>query len=128
MVALSSKGPTMTDSEEAQVLACRKALEFVVEVGFFKLVIEVDNINVMQSITSQQINLSQLGYIYDDIRCIARGLRHVKIKSIRQSANNVGQSLSRHARQIDEDIVWLKDSPPPFQRLCIWIPYLFLHG
>ena len=37
----------------------------------------------------------------------------MKIKSIRQSANNVGQSLSRHARQIDEDIVWLKDSPPP---------------
>ena len=53
MVALSSKGPTMTDSEEAEVLACRKALEFVVEVGFFKLVIEGDNINVMQSITSQ---------------------------------------------------------------------------
>ena len=53
MVVLSSTVPTITDSEEAEVLACRKALEFVVEVGFFKLVIEGDNINVMQSITSQ---------------------------------------------------------------------------
>ena len=37
----------------------------------------------------------------------------MKIKSFRQSANNVGHSLSRYARQIDENIVWLKDSPPP---------------
>ena len=53
MAALSSKGPAEIDSEEAEVLACRKALEFVVEAGFFDLVIEEDNINVMQSITSQ---------------------------------------------------------------------------
>ena len=58
MVALSFKGPTVTDSEEAKVLVCRKALEFAVEAGFFELVIEGDNINVMQSITSQHINLS----------------------------------------------------------------------
>ena len=37
----------------------------------------------------------------------------MKIKSIKWSANNVAHSLSRYARQIDEDIVWLKDSPPP---------------
>ena len=58
MAALSFKGPAVTDSDEAEVLACRKALEFVVEAGFFELVIEGGNINVMQSITSQHINLS----------------------------------------------------------------------
>ena len=58
MVALLSKGPTVTESEEEEVLACSKALEFAVEAGFFELVIEGDNINVMQSITSQHINLS----------------------------------------------------------------------
>ena len=47
MAVLSSKGPAVTRSEEADVLACRKALEFAVEVGFFELVIEGDNINAM---------------------------------------------------------------------------------
>ena len=71
---VASKGPVVTESEEAEVLACRKALEFVMEAGFSELVIEGDNINVMQSITSARINLSQLGNIYDDIRYIANNL------------------------------------------------------
>ena len=34
MVALSTKGAIANDNEEAKVLACRKALEFVVDAGF----------------------------------------------------------------------------------------------
>ena len=98
---VASKGPVVTESEEAEVLACRKALEFAVEAGLFELVIEGDNINVMQSITSPWINLSRLGNIYDiydDIRCIAGSLWHMEIKSIRRSANRVAHSLARNAR------------------------------
>ena len=50
MAALSSKGHAMVDSEEAEVVACRKALEFVVDAGFSELIVEGDNINVMNSI------------------------------------------------------------------------------
>ena len=91
---VASKGPVVTESEEAEVLACRKALEFVMEAGFSELVIEGDNINVMQSITSARINLSQLGNIYDDIRCIANNLRHMEKKRIRRSANRFVHSLA----------------------------------
>ena len=37
----------------------------------------------------------------------------MKIKSIRQSANRVAHSLAHYVRHIDNDIVWLEDSPPP---------------
>ena len=37
----------------------------------------------------------------------------MEIKSIRRSANGFAHSLARYARHIDEDIVWLEDSPPP---------------
>ena len=37
----------------------------------------------------------------------------MKIKSIRRSANRVAHSLARYVRHIDNDIVWLEDSPPP---------------
>ena len=58
MIAISSKGPAVTDSEEVEVLACRKALEFAVDAGFSELVIEGDNISVMKSIASPWANLS----------------------------------------------------------------------
>ena len=40
MAVLSSTVPVVINSEEAEVLACRKALEFMVEVRFLDLVIE----------------------------------------------------------------------------------------
>lgn len=33
MAAMSAKGPAIADSEEAEVLTCWRALEFVVEAG-----------------------------------------------------------------------------------------------
>ena len=47
MAALSAKGPSAQDSEEAEILACRKALEFAIDVGISDLIIEGDNVSVM---------------------------------------------------------------------------------
>ena len=47
MASLSAKGPPVTCSEDAEILACRRAVEFFVECGFTDLVIEGDNQAVM---------------------------------------------------------------------------------
>ena len=73
MASLAAKRPSMQDSEEAKVMACWKALQFGVDVGFTELVLEGDNNSVMKSITSIRSNRSQLGHIYEDIQCIATG-------------------------------------------------------
>ena len=71
MATLSSRGHAVMDSEEAEVLACRRASEFEIEVGFSDLIVEGDNSNVMRSIVSSQADWSWLGILYDDIRCLA---------------------------------------------------------
>lgn len=43
MAAMSIKGPYINKSEEAEALACKKALEFPIDAGFSELVIEGDN-------------------------------------------------------------------------------------
>ncbi|KAL4625504.1 hypothetical protein ACB092_05G031200 [Castanea dentata] len=120
MAALLSKGPTVLDSEEAEILACLQAMEFAIDAGFSELVVEGDNINVMCSIFSDRTDWSQLGNIYDDICWLAGRLRHMEFQSIRRSANGVADSLARYAKHISEDIIttkngciWLEDSPPP---------------
>ena len=40
MATMAAKGPEVSSSEEAKLLACRKSIEFVVDVGFSELVIE----------------------------------------------------------------------------------------
>ena len=122
MAALSAKGATYTvvDSEEAEVLACQKALEFAVDASFSNLIIEGDNVTVMQTISSTQPNLSQLGLVNENIRCIAASLRYVSFSCIRCSANSVAHSLTRYASQIDNEIVWMEESlPPAFEALYL---------
>ena len=65
----------MLDSEEAEVLAYQKAMKFTLDVGFMKLVLERDNINIMKSISSPRVNKSRLVHIYEDVQCIATSFR-----------------------------------------------------
>ena len=113
MAALSARGPPVQNSEEAEVLASRRALEFAVETGFMELVLEGDNSTVMKSITSPQPNMSRLGHVYEDIKCIAARLRRLEVSFVKRSANAVAHALAKHARQIDEEVVWLEEDPLP---------------
>ena len=70
-----AKGTLVLDSEEAEVLACRKAMKFTLDVGFMKLVLERDNINLMKSISSPRVNRSRLVHIYEDVQCTATSFR-----------------------------------------------------
>lgn len=82
MAALSSKIPPVYDSEEEEVLACRRALEFAIDAGFLELVIEGDNANVMRSISSTSLDRSRLGHVVEDIQCLVHRLRWGTISCI----------------------------------------------
>nr|XP_023904550.1 uncharacterized protein LOC112016266 [Quercus suber] len=113
MAALSTKGAAVNDSEEAEAVACRTAVEFAIDAGFSELIIEGDNVTVMSAVSSLSPNWSCLGVIYDDVRWFAAGLRHVVFSCIKRSANSVAHSLARYANVLDEEVVWLEESPPP---------------
>ena len=68
LAALVARGLLVSDPKEAEVLACRKALEFAIDAGFAKLLIEGDNVLVMRNISSSQSNGSCLGNLYGDIQ------------------------------------------------------------
>ena len=89
MAAYAGRGPSVTDSEEAEALACRKAMEFAVDTGFSDLIIEGDNIEVIKAISSAGDNGSRLGHIYEDTRCLAANLRDWSMSWVRRNANTV---------------------------------------
>jgi len=79
MAALSAIGPSVSCSEEAETMACRKAVEFTVDAGFSELMIEGDSVNVMKAISSSIQDLSVAGNVVADIQWIIRGLRRVPL-------------------------------------------------
>ena len=120
MVAMTANGPKVNSSEEAELLACRRSIEFVVDASFTKLIIEVDNVNVMQAIASSQINSSLLGYVVDDIRHLVHCLEWTTVSITRRGGNKVAYVLAQHARNtLDNDVYWMEDSPLPAMEALI---------
>ena len=75
MAGMSVKGPEVKSSEEVEVLACRRAVEFSREVGFSRVIIEGDCLNVMKALSVSTENSSLLGHIYEDIKFNLRGMQ-----------------------------------------------------
>lgn len=89
MAALSAKGPSVTCSEEAEVLAIRRAVEFAMECGFSKVVVEGDNQMVMSAI---QLSIQ-------DVLCMLSCFRWLQVLSC--------------FRCYVCSVIWMEDSPPP---------------
>lgn len=68
MAALSAIGPSVSGSEEVEILACRKVVEFTVDMGFSELIIEGDSINVMKAFSSSSLDLLVVGNVVADIQ------------------------------------------------------------
>ena len=119
MAALATKGPPVYDNEEAEVLACQKSLEFVVDAGFAELVLEGDNVTVMRNLEASRDTLSSLGHLYGDVQCLMSGLDVVLVTCVSRIANSVAHSLAKFARGIEDECIWLEESPPPaLDALC----------
>ena len=98
---------------EVEVLACRRALQFAIDIGFFDLIIEGDSVQVMNAIRSRKADLSRLGHIFEDIQVLISGQNWVEVEWVNRKANSFAHNLARYAKNVSDDIIWLEDSPPP---------------
>ena len=98
MAAMLARGPSVFDSLKVEIIACRKALEFAIDVGFTDLVIKGDNKSVMQLVSASGEDFSRLGHVIQDIKWLAQGLRRVSFSYVKQGANSVAHSLARFAK------------------------------
>ena len=112
MAAMVAKGPEVFCIEEAELLECRKAIEFVVDAGFSKLVIEGDNSSVIKAISAMQVDHSMLGNVIGDIHHLIGNLQWLRTECIKRWGNRVAYELAQFARNISHDLFWMEDVPP----------------
>ena len=93
MAAVSAKGGAVRDSEELEVMACCKALEFAIDTSFMEVILEGDNALVMKTVSQAQPNFSRLELIYEDIWYLVAGFRSISVSCVRHSANGVAHAL-----------------------------------
>ncbi|KAK9987004.1 hypothetical protein SO802_031955 [Lithocarpus litseifolius] len=112
MAVMAAKGPVVFCSEEAELLACRKSIEFAVDARFSELVIERDNSFATKAISAMQDDHSMLGNVIGDIHHLIGNLQWVRIECTRRGGNMVAHELAQFARNISHDLFWMEDVPP----------------
>lgn len=110
MASLSAKGLPVTSSEEAEILACRWAVEFAIECGFSELVVEGDSNNHVVYEVGEMLAFSAgthfLGWYF-----LLNDLQWSEVHYANWNANSVAHSLARYARNVSSNVIWLEDSP-----------------
>ena len=76
MAAMTASGPMVHTSDEAELLACQRAIEFAVNARFSRMIIKGDNINVVHAISSSMENTSPFGNVVTPQT--SKGLKHDK--------------------------------------------------
>ena len=109
-MGISAKGPYVHSSEEAKVMARRKAIKFSKEAGFARLIIVGDSLNVIRALSDSAENRSLLGHIYNDIKYNLRGMEVLSFSWVKRCGNMVAHSLAKHARNLLDDMYWVEDT------------------
>ena len=107
MAAMAAKGPEVSCSEETELVACRKAIEFVVDASFSEFIIEGDNSSIIKVISALQDDHSLLRNVIGDIHHLIRNLHWVRIECTRRGGNRVAHELAQFARNINHDLFWM---------------------
>ena len=111
MAAMTVKGPAVQGSDLVELLACRKALEFAIDAGFTRLVVEGDSVNATRWIASGTENQSAIGHVVGDIRHLAGALEWTSVSYTKRNGNRVAHELARYAQKVNVDLFWMEEVP-----------------
>ncbi|XP_030964074.1 uncharacterized protein LOC115985249 [Quercus lobata] len=111
MAAMIVKGLAIHDSDEAELLACRKAMEFAIDAGFTMLIIEGDSVNAMRGIVSGRENQSALGHVIGDIRHLMGAVEWSSVSCIKRNGNRVAHALAIYAHHVSTNLFWMEEVP-----------------
>ena len=109
--ALSMSVPATQSVVELEALACRRAVQFAVELGLQDVVFEGDSLQVIQAISQETLDYLSYGHIIEDIRTqVAAISSHDFIFNTRH-CNVVADALAKKAKFSRESRVWTVSLP-----------------
>ena len=109
--ALSSPIPMAQSVADLEALACLKAVQFALEIGFTRVVFEGDSAVIINALLHSAGELASFGNILDDIRLHSSIFQFVKFVHVSRNCNSVADALAKKDKSNVGTQVWLHDLP-----------------
>ena len=117
--ALSTRVPLPQSVAMVEALACRRAVQFAIEIGLHEVIFEGDAAVVINAISKGLANQSLYGHIVDDVLGQASLLHFSNFCYVPRSCNSVANALAKRAKAGPELQVWLEDCPEDITPLVL---------
>ncbi|XP_050248608.1 uncharacterized protein LOC126695850 [Quercus robur] len=111
MASLSQNIPLPHSVVNLGTLAACRALEFSLELGFDKAILEGDSMIVMAALRDHSPSLASYGLLLRDSQLMANLFTCISFQHVGRVGNYVAHNLARHARHVTGFSVWIEDVP-----------------
>ena len=112
LAALSEKFPYPGSVEVVEILAARRVVRFIVELGMSQSIFEGDSEIVYKTLKSVDVGHSSIGQYVKDIMSISGSFRTFSFSHTRRQSNCVAHALAKRARFSFPLLVWMEHVPP----------------
>ena len=94
-----------------ETLADIKAMDFGMHMGFMRVMMEGDALNIVNRIIRTTPNLSNIGLLVEEARTLMRRFQLCSTQCDRREANIVPHTLAQIALSLDNDLYWVDECP-----------------
>jgi hypothetical protein len=105
LVAVSASRPHVTDPTIAKAIAAWKMVDVCISLGFPKVLLEGDSLEVVNSLQSDGCCWSRYGTTINDTKVLLNSLQEWQICHIKRAANVVAHLLAKHGLTVEEDCI-----------------------
>ena len=112
MASLSEKIPLPATVEAVEMLAARRAVKFVQEVGLAESIFEGDSQSVILALQRNTMVNSGIGHLVKDVLSSVNSLWRWSFSHTYRQGNAMAHALARRARLCESYEVWMEDVPP----------------
>ena len=97
---------------EVETMATRRALEFAMEIGVHKVILEGDCEILIKALQSNSHSLSQFGHLAKDVKYLASKFQSYNLSHVHRQCNVVTHTLAKRAILNPHLLVWMEYVPP----------------
>ena len=66
----------------------------------------------MRTIASENPSLTEFGHLIDEAKELAKDFTYIEFSNVLRQKNSAAHNIVRHARHVNEYLVWMKDVSP----------------
>ena len=97
MASMAQQIPLPTIVAQVEALAAWRAVEFALEIGITKVIVEGDSETIVKELKEPTLSMALHGHLIQDVKCLSSSFVSLSFTHVRRQGNNAAHALAKWA-------------------------------